>query len=146
MDRNVLAARLALDFDPLLVYAALDDSGTKALWDQVIGDAYAAMGYTVPPDPEALTGTQSADLPYLLDFYALRTITRRMGAQAYVHTPEITHKWELLFDHAKALLADAEAAVEARGYPVTHAFALGRLQLDFLEPNLTTGVPPSGFF
>ena len=121
MDRNVMATRLRLDFDPLLVYAALDDPGAKALWDQVISDAYRAMGYAPPPDPETLIGSQPADLPYLLDYYALRTLTRRMAARAYVHTPEITHKWELLFDHAKALLVDAAAAVEARGYVVTHA-------------------------
>lgn len=126
MGRAALHARLHLAFDPLLNYAGLDALGVIALFDQAVDDAYAALGVPPTPDP-ALTPAQSRDLPYLVDYYALLVLVRRMAAQVYHHTPEATYNWQELYTQAHTLLGEAAAQITARGYGIRRGAVVGTI-------------------
>lgn len=105
--------------------------------------AYLDLGVTIcagSPDP-VLSDQQQADVPWLVDYYILRSIVRALAMQVDVATSDQREARSQRYKQAQQLLLEAAQAIDARGYGPT-TVTLGRIQLDFLEPFVGSGGVP----
>lgn len=133
MDRATAFLASAADMTPLALAAGLDIEQVAA---RALDAAYGQLGFLSSdlPNPP-LTVQQGADLPWLTDYYVLRSITRALAVKVDLATADQKRTASQLYKQAAGELARVETALDARGYNTRQSLTLGRLELDFLEPN-----------
>jgi len=144
MTPGTLKLGLAVDFAPLAVTAGVSDFNMIS-W-QAANNAYLLMGLDPTDTTVVLTTQQMQDAPWLAEYFVLRSIVRVMAGAVDRKIADQSVSYSQAFKQAQTLLADAQKAIEARGYAITSDFTIGRLNVDYIEPYYSPGVSGNGYY
>lgn len=141
MNRAALIAYGVADWTPLAMAAGVTD--VIGLAGRSADASYTLLGYdpVALPDPPVLPA-QSDDLPWLFDYFLLRSVVRALAVLVDYRTGgDMSKTYSQLFKQASVLLDAATKAVESRGYSIDEVISIGRLSLDLFEPGPYLGGP-----
>ena len=140
MNRAAALTILQNEYAELAMESQFSDSQAATAYEFAIDMSLRQLGYT----EDALSTTdvpQAQILGYLalLHYYALKRFARLLSIRVNVTIAgQLSAQRSQAAIQVKALLDDAEAEAVALGFPVGKdavPFALGRMELDFMEPS-----------
>jgi len=136
MNRSEALAYLASEYKTLASVAEIEESDSAIGYKNVINSALRELGYT-----ESDLATTECDYTAsvknytaLLDYYALRRLTRVLATKIDYSIDGQSHKEQQIYAQAKELLEEATIIVTALGFNVgtANSMTFGTLNLDFL--------------
>lgn len=139
MDRTYLGTYLVGQYAPLLAAAGLT-AATDAItgYGPALDSVMRQLGLavqSVSADPAIPMG-QESDALLLTRYYALDWLLGAVGAVVDERTADQSTKGSQLFDQIAKLLERAKAQVPGQYSVEAGDFVLGRINLDYIEPEL----------
>ena len=140
MDRATALNFLLAEYQELATDSGLSDVQVAGAYLTAIDMSLRQLGYQEGDLPTTdVPQTQILSYLALLHYYALKRFARVLALRVNVNmVGQLAVSRSQAAAQVKALLDDAEKEVVALGFPVGEgavAFSLGRMGLDFLEPN-----------